>query len=176
MSKHKKHPLYCLCCGKKVDSLISGKYCSAKCSGKAAHTKKGDTLHCNNCGTEFKAIRKKSRFCPDCAAKNIVCICFYPKCSNRIQNKKIPKYNFDRRFVYVGTGRKNPIEFEAAPSPSADANIKKTKRPRKNIKLWSDEELLAHGNVAELSAIGRERGFDSYGKFTAHLMCKCAKG
>ena len=171
MSKHKKHPLYCLCCGKEVDTLIGGKFCSTRCSGKAAHIRKGSFVFCNNCGTEFEALRKKSRFCPVCAVKNIVCICFYPKsCNKRIHKTEIPKYNFDRRFIYVGTGKREPIELDDRCAKTfKDIKPNKRKRPRKNIASWTDEELLAHGSIDELSRIARERGFDSYGKFTAFL-------
>ena len=177
MSIHKKHPLYCLQCGKKVKALIDGKYCSDDCKTKSKGIKKGSMVFCNNCGKEFRANRAKSRFCPDCVNKNTVCQCFYPKSSKRIPNKKIPKCSFDRRFIYVGTGKRCPIEPEVPAPPSSNVlTPAKGKRPRKNIFFWTDEELLAHGSIDELSKIARERGFDSYGKFTAYLKCKCTKG
>lgn len=177
MSIHKKHPLYCLQCGKKVKAMIDGKYCSDDCKTKSKVIKKGSMVFCNNCGKEFEANRAKSRFCPDCVKKNIVCQCFYPKSSKRIPNNKIPKFSFDRKFIYVGTGKTLPIECDrSSPPVPAEVTPKKIKRPRKNIVLWTDEELLAHGSINELSKIARERGFDSYGKFTAYLKCKCTKG
>jgi len=179
MSRHKKHPLFCLRCGKNVDFLIDGKYCSKKCMDLSWHIEKGSRIFCNNCGTLFTALSKSSRFCPDCTAKRPNCLCFYPTCSKRIQKKKICNLSFNRKFIYVGNKKNTQSNHDGKTCQEINEDMclkKKQRRPRRSIDKWTNSELLRYATITELALLARKRGFSSYGKFEAYLRCHITKG
>ena len=183
MAKHRPHPLYCLCCGKKVPYLVNGKYCSIACRERGEEIEKGSTIFCNNCGIKFVAKMKVSRFCDKCKADKLTCECFYPESYERnLKNQNI-RLQSERKMVYVGganTDASYTSSTASAPtSPQGEGNEKihnKQRRPRKSIKKWNESELLRFGSLEELTKLASERGFETYGKFTAYLYIKTQKG
>ena len=184
MAKHRPHPLYCLCCGKMVPYLVNGKYCSIACRERGEEIEKGSTIFCNNCGKEVIALMKNSRFCSSCKVRKLVCECFYPETYElNIKKQNIRRsediYKNSRKMVYVGgsSGASLSLPQSAAQTaPSDEGAISGKRRPRKSIKKWNESELLRFGTVEELTKLASERGFETYGKFTAYLYIKTQKG
>lgn len=79
MRRHKVHDLFCLCCGKKVDFLLDGKFCSADCADDYSGGPWHRHRFCNNCGAGFSGVKSNVRFCDRCRAAVYKCICFYPE-------------------------------------------------------------------------------------------------
>lgn len=75
------HDMYCRLCGKKVDALYNGSFCSIDCESDFSHlydeyimevkqkrrNKHTFIIHCNLCGKSFGAKSKRNRFCDVCS-------------------------------------------------------------------------------------------------------------
>lgn len=90
-SDHIEHDMFCRNCGKKVDFLHVGTYCSPNCkyifneqydnhmmSAKKEKKKKSYFAYCVICGRTFGIKNKRNRFCPKCAQNKKLtdCVCF----------------------------------------------------------------------------------------------------
>ncbi len=74
------HESFCKTCGKKVDVLLCGGFCSENCEEifeKIAEKKYNIKIFCVLCGRKFVAKTAKSRFCDGCRKSSYVnCSCF----------------------------------------------------------------------------------------------------
>lgn len=129
VSKNCSHERYCRQCGKQVDYLYKGKYCSFNCEtvfeeqwthfveGDNKTSKKYYFANCNLCGRSFALKSKRSRFCGKCKDKRVSkCECFSDSSIHKSVEVKRDIYDIqlesrDRNMSYAQLQREETLKM-----------------------------------------------------------------